>query len=76
MSAQQQARGVLMGLLDTPYTKSSTSAAANDINAVKGVTSEVGVFPAAADCPFKGPVRTEGRSENPSIEELHRYAGG
>jgi len=40
--------------LDTPYTKSSTSAAANDINAVKGVTSEVGVFTCRPVNPLKG----------------------
>ena len=60
MSTQQQARGVLMGLLDTPHHFDKRHR--SDVNAVKGVTSEVGVFPAAADCPFQGPVRTEGRN--------------
>ena len=60
MSAQQQARGVLMGLLDTPHHFDKRHW--KGCQCCKGVTSEVGVFPAAADCPFQGPVRSEGRN--------------
>ena len=52
-----------MGLLDTPHRPGHFDKRHwKGCQCCKGVTSEVGVFPAAADCPFQGPVRTEGRN--------------
>ena len=59
MSAQQQARGVLMGLLDTPHRPGHfDNRHRKGCQCCEGVTSEVGVFiPAAADRPLKGRFR-------------------